>query len=78
MLTDVIKNKDAVLIKHKSNLSYAGIIVNVIAREQGLFHIVLKPSGRSELLICLPGEEIDRIYFKDGRTMGGEELNGYI
>ncbi len=78
MLTNVIKNKDSVLIKHKSNLSYVGTIVNIIEREQGLFYVVLKPSDRSGVLICFPGEEIDRVYFKDGRTMGGEELNGYI
>lgn len=78
MLTDVIENKDSVLIKHKSNLSYAGVIVNVIAREPGLFYIVLKPSDKSGLLICFPGEEIDRVYFKNGRTIEGDDLNGYV
>lgn len=63
------------LIRMKSLVSFAGKIVEVIMNNGKIEVYVLKPSEKSSLLIHIPVDEIDKVFFMSGEQIEGDEIN---
>ena len=63
------------LIRMKSMVSFAGQIVNEVKIDDKIDKYVIKPSDKSNVLIHIPVEEIDRLFFMNGNIKKGDELD---
>lgn len=67
-------DSNRVIIRLKSLISFAGVIINEYVSEHEKIH-VLKPSDASKVLIYIPQSEIDTIFRMDSIYIKGDNDN---